>query len=231
MRRSVLSLLLLVSGFTCSPCPDGYIQAPNGGDCFQVRENFKLILNIHFQTIKYKDFFTENYFPQSYDAAETDCNNNYWGGLLASLHSSEVYTIQFNVNLLFCLWRKLMAMFLSVLPNKNRVRRMTSSDQTVVYPERRWTSAWNAREDCASGTMDRRLRTRISLETVCLNIFIIVCYWVISWHGFQITFLNFWKKTIIRRIFRPKRQRWRRMLRGVQQEMDQASSFSFRNEL
>lgn len=42
------------------------------------------------QTINFYDSFSGNYFPESFDEADTLCNDNYAGGLLASIHSEEV---------------------------------------------------------------------------------------------------------------------------------------------
>ncbi|KAF8365616.1 hypothetical protein PRIPAC_83445 [Pristionchus pacificus] len=75
MRDATIFIILLFPIVNCDSCPKGYTQAPNGGDCFK--------------TINFYDSFSGNYFPESFDEADTLCNDNYAGGLLASIHSEE----------------------------------------------------------------------------------------------------------------------------------------------
>ncbi|KAF8367242.1 hypothetical protein PRIPAC_85071 [Pristionchus pacificus] len=72
MRYVIFSLLIL-SFAHCDPCPDGFFQAPNGGDCFK--------------TIKFYDSWANYYTPTSFEEAEEACSNWNSGGLLASIHN------------------------------------------------------------------------------------------------------------------------------------------------
>lgn len=89
--RSGLYFSLCFSFINCGPCPSGYSQASNGGDCFKVSLQFQFVdIRGVLQTINFHDYFSGNYFPTSFDEAEISCSNSYNGGLLASVHSLEV---------------------------------------------------------------------------------------------------------------------------------------------
>ncbi|GMS90461.1 hypothetical protein PENTCL1PPCAC_12636, partial [Pristionchus entomophagus] len=68
------SFLLLFSYSLADTCPKGYSQAPNGGDCYQIRTYF--------------DSFIGEFKRATFYSAELDCNNQ-GGGMLASIHSQE----------------------------------------------------------------------------------------------------------------------------------------------
>ncbi|GMS98700.1 hypothetical protein PENTCL1PPCAC_20875 [Pristionchus entomophagus] len=74
MRIVTLSFLLLISFVHCDFCPNGYSQAPNGGDCFKI--------------LVYYEPWIPAYYPKTFPEVEADCNNA-GGGLLASVHSDE----------------------------------------------------------------------------------------------------------------------------------------------
>ncbi|GMS85687.1 hypothetical protein PENTCL1PPCAC_7862, partial [Pristionchus entomophagus] len=66
--------LLLLALTHCNACPEGYTQAPHGGDCFKGKSFY--------------DAFATPYFAKTFDEAETACNFD-GGGLLTSIHSDE----------------------------------------------------------------------------------------------------------------------------------------------
>ncbi|GMS81501.1 hypothetical protein PENTCL1PPCAC_3676, partial [Pristionchus entomophagus] len=74
MKGVWIAFLLFFSVAHSDPCPMHYALAPNGGDCYQCKTFF--------------DSFSGNYYPKSFDQAETECNQD-GGGMLTSIHSAE----------------------------------------------------------------------------------------------------------------------------------------------
>lgn len=107
--RSV-TLLFLLYLVNADPCPEGYTQAANGGDCYNVSISASRDY-LHFSHLdrthsisgqavstyysvrnsQVKSFFdpADPYTKTSFNQAEMGCNHDS-GGLLASIHSQEV---------------------------------------------------------------------------------------------------------------------------------------------
>ncbi|GMS98831.1 hypothetical protein PENTCL1PPCAC_21006 [Pristionchus entomophagus] len=74
MRALFLSSSIIFFSVHADPCPNGYTQAPNGGDCYKIKS--------------YYDTFMHLYFPKTFDEVARDCQSD-GGGFLASMHNAE----------------------------------------------------------------------------------------------------------------------------------------------